>query len=447
MFTKLHIHNYKAIGPEPLDLDLAPITILVGRSGSGKSCVLEALALTAQSAVEDPQRHDLILSGSRLKLPIEGYQDYREPYRQICHAGSYDSPISVGFSWREAGDGEENQTFDYRWTRKGNESPRLDHCLGLDGSLFLRMWTDVKKTGSQGVVYTPHMEFRGKAIPDDLVRGSGADRVLSEKIVEAVRQMLLNAQKSPDLELAAASWEGTEVILEQLKTSLGGVHFLSSLRGADLMHTEPGPKVSFVGLHGENTVRLLASIDARTRKGYKALRRWAKEFGLPEIETGADGNQLKVVFADPHTHASMDLWQAATGSKQGLILAAHMLLSSEGSTLLVEEPDANMHPGYEKLLPALFAESTKGNRQVLATTHSEILVAAMGNAVRKGLLKPQDVAIYHLERDELGVRAERLDMSQKGNLAGWVKSFAEVEKDLFNEWYQELPEDGPEAGS
>lgn len=447
MFTKLHIHNYKAIGPEPLDLDLAPITILVGKSGSGKSCVLEALALTAQSAVEDPQRHDLILSGNRLKLPTEGFQDYREPFRFIYHALDPERPMSVGFAWAY-GAGTEERSLEYAWTRKGLEWAKLDHYLAEDGAPVLRFWSDISSEQGRNRSVKYNLELHGEKVPDNLVRAGGIDRVLSDTMLELTRlpkgetkDLGEKVVRMVDAAVSRSIEYQVEAALAKLKNALEGVQFLSSLRGEGLMQMDAGPKnVRFVGLHGENTVRLLSSIYAKTGKGYKALKPWAKQFGLPEIETGPDGNQLKVVFVDQHTGSSLELWQAATGSKQGLMLAAQLLLSPVDSTLLIEEPEANMHPGFEKLLPGLFAESAKGGRQVLATTHSEVLVAAMGNAVRKGDLMPNDVAIYHLERNNEGVKAERLNISEKGNLAAWVKSFAEVEKDLFNEWYDELPE-------
>ena len=447
MFTSLHIHNYKGIGPEPLEVDLAAVTVLVGRSGAGKSCVLEALALTAQSATEDPQRHDLVLSGSRLKLPTEGFQDYREPFKCIHYGCDPDRPLTVGFVWRCGHSTGETTALEYKWTRKGGRSPHLDHELASEGEPLLRLWTEVTSQTARGANKTTHVEIGGERIPSDIVQVGAVDRVLSQKLVDLVRP---NQRRAENLDeevsalveraFARADQERIEFVRDELAAGLGGVHFLSSLRGASLMHSDPGPKVSFVGLHGENTIRLLSSIDARTKAGFPRLKEWGKKFGLGDVETGADGNQLKVVFVDPASGTSLELWQAATGSKQGLTMAAQLLLSPPGSTLLLEEPEANLHPGYEKLLPELFADSIRGGRQLLVTTHSEILIAALGNAVRKGLLAPEDVAIHHLERGKTGVKAVPVDVTSKGNLAGWVKSFASVEKELFNEWYDKLPQ-------
>jgi hypothetical protein len=235
-----------------------------------------------------------------------------------------------------------------------------------------------------------------------------------------------------------------EFILEQLRAALGGVQMLSALRGTQLMHEDAGPKIQFVGSHAEHTIRLLASVHARTSPQADLLSGWAERFGLPRFVAAPDGNLLKCVFVDPVTGTPLQLWQAATGSRQGLTLATQLLLSPGGSTLLLEEPEANLHPGYERLLPELFGDALAGGRQVLATTHSEILVAALGAAVRRKLLDPKQVLVWHIDRDEDGVRAERLEIDEKGYLREWVRSFAAVEKELFDEWYDTLPSERDE---
>ena len=48
MLTRLQITNFKNIGDPGLDLEIRPLTILVGPNGGGKSSVLDAVALMAQ---------------------------------------------------------------------------------------------------------------------------------------------------------------------------------------------------------------------------------------------------------------------------------------------------------------------------------------------------------------------------------------------------------------
>lgn len=104
-----------------------------------------------------------------------------------------------------------------------------------------------------------------------------------------------------------------------------------------------------------------------------------------------------------------------------------------------------MHPQFEHSLAKLFAESVSGGRQLILTTHSEVLVAALGNAVRNRTagLTADRVAVWHLDRNQDGVSAKRISVSDKGYLYGWVKSFADVEENLFHEWAAGLPAEEP----
>ena len=49
MLQKLELRNFKGFRQQ--SFDLAPITVLVGRNGTGKSSVLQALAFLKQSSV------------------------------------------------------------------------------------------------------------------------------------------------------------------------------------------------------------------------------------------------------------------------------------------------------------------------------------------------------------------------------------------------------------
>jgi hypothetical protein len=192
---------------------------------------------------------------------------------------------------------------------------------------------------------------------------------------------------------------------------------------------------------------MLSSVQRKSRPEFRRLEAWAERFGLPTALPGwAGDNRLKIAFVDPVTKGPMELCDAASGSKQCLVLAAQLLLTKPGSTLLLEEPENNLHPRFEKLLPELFAESIASGHQILASTHSEVLIAALGNAVRKGLLRPDQVAIWHLTRDAEGIHPHEVRVSDKGYLDGWIESFSKVEQELFDEWAEGLPEVGDETG-
>jgi predicted ATPase len=452
VLTRLHVHNFKAIGPGPIEIELKPLTIFVGPNGSGKSSLLEAIALTAQSATEDPEHHDLVLSGSKVDFPAPESVEYREKYRSIYFALDMDKPLSVGveidiadlYSTKASTasiPSKAGPRASYRWTRQGKKWEIWHHTLDSGLINLFHLWRKLEKTNAHSASSTDWGEATGveaRPIPAHL------DRLLSRQLFldDAASLYSLQSQDRRDQVLPFI-----RDIHEKFYLKFQRVCFLSTLRGSQPMHTEVGPEVSFVGKHGEYTIRFLAAIQSKTTPIFSKLKDWAKEFNLADIEPGwAGGKILKVAFSDRATGVPLDIFNASSGSTQGLMMAAQLLLTMEGSTILIEEPENNLHPAFEKLLPRLFSDSIAKGHQVIASTHSEVLIAAIGNAVRKKALEAGQVAVYHLERDREGVRAERIDISDRGYLDGWVKSFAEVEKELFDEWYQGLPEEGEKGG-
>jgi energy-coupling factor transporter ATP-binding protein EcfA2 len=51
MLRRVRARNFKAIGDTGIDMELLPLTLLVGENGSGKSSILEAIGVFAQSAL------------------------------------------------------------------------------------------------------------------------------------------------------------------------------------------------------------------------------------------------------------------------------------------------------------------------------------------------------------------------------------------------------------
>src|SRR5436309_3347085 len=49
MLSQLYIANFKSIGDQGMNIQPKPLTVLTGANGSGKSSILEALCLLAQS--------------------------------------------------------------------------------------------------------------------------------------------------------------------------------------------------------------------------------------------------------------------------------------------------------------------------------------------------------------------------------------------------------------
>src|SRR6266566_4364472 len=67
MIRKVRVENYKSI-PD-LALDLGRVTVLIGANGSGKSNVLEAIALASAAAQDKLDNEFLVSRGIRVSEP------------------------------------------------------------------------------------------------------------------------------------------------------------------------------------------------------------------------------------------------------------------------------------------------------------------------------------------------------------------------------------------
>ena len=59
--------------------------------------------------------------------------------------------------------------------------------------------------------------------------------------------------------------------------------------------------------------------------------------------------------------------------------------------------------------------------------------------MHKGWLKPDDIAVYHIEKKKKGTTAKQLPLGREGYIRGWVPSYSKVEKQLLQEWAKTLP--------
>lgn len=406
--AKVTVGGFRAIGEE-VELDLAPLTVLVGPNGAGKSSVLQAIALTAQSAYAPANQFDLATSGPIVDLNGGRGEGGELRLEHLYHGGA--GAIAVELALGEGA--YPGASLRYRWART------------MDG-----IWT--QRFVVEGSKPLEVRSDRGSAGP------MVAQRVLSRRLIDGLGSLEVDRVNG------VPSFAAKELVPEctALFELLGRVALLTDLRGLGLSHRDAtGAAARYVGPHGEEVLRLISSVEVQSSPEYEAFRDWMRRFGMPRVSAGWAGrNELRVSYAGGG--GSLDVSNAAGGSRQGLLLAAQLLLTPSGSLLLIEEPENNLHPRWEKELAELFADAVARGQQLIVTTHSEVLVAALANAVRREdvPLDEDSVALWHLDRSEGGVAAERIPISARGNLASWVKSFAAVDDELFREWTDALPE-------
>lgn len=85
-------------------------------------------------------------------------------------------------------------------------------------------------------------------------------------------------------------------------------------------------------------------------------------------------------------------------------------LVQPGDTLIIEEPEAHLHPGAQADMAVILARLVRAGVRVIITTHSDWLLQEIGNLILEGLidevageqpswLRPEEVGAWHFQKD------------------------------------------------
>ncbi|MCZ9346551.1 DUF3696 domain-containing protein [Streptomyces sp. TRM76130] len=367
MITRLTLVNFKAFSR--LELPLGPLTLLTGLNSSGKSSVLQALALLLQSSnnagrglllngelVELGSARDVLhddfgpaedLTGSGAFAPVVGFvvEAHEAPVRFV---GRYD-PEEPDEDVMELLAGAESWPFlrgPFQYLHADRITPAVTYPrsrqIAIDrGFLGVR--------GEHTVNYLRHYGERG--VPDGPLRHPGASSPqLRDQTVAWMQELC------PGVNLQADAIEGTDYV--RLSYGFGGT----------------------------------AGINATRRR-----RPTNVGFGLTYA--------LPIVVA--------------------------CLTATPGSLILLENPEAHLHPKGQTRMAALISAATAAGAQLVVETHSDHVLNGVRIAVKQEALRPEDTAIHFFRGNGSGAEVITPGIDKDGMLAQWPQGF-------FDEWENSL---------
>lgn len=111
------------------------------------------------------------------------------------------------------------------------------------------------------------------------------------------------------------------------------------------------------------------------------------------------------------------------------------LSAQPGGLLLIENPEAHLHPQGQARIGELLARASAGDVQVLVETHSDHVLNGIRLAVHDGLISHQDVGMHFFQRSRdtskgpVDVFSPRID--PEGRIDNWPEGF-------FDQWDKSL---------
>ncbi|MDG4799324.1 AAA family ATPase [Micromonospora sp. WMMD980] len=395
------LENYRCFRDRQ-EIELAPVTVVLGKNNSGKSVLTRAPLViatgfdTTSTAPLDLDRLD--------PLPVDGFPDLifeQSTHGRFTLGVEVDGPASFGLEASIRYVDEDRLAYvsalHFATARQAVEF-RLQPSIELtdDGPLY-----EVREPGGQPTIRP--VDFRG----------------------------LLPRLPDSGFRWPHPPGEGP---------SIGPIRFLSAYRDRpSRQHRLPFGAPREVGEQGQEVYGILA--DDRARRSGELIERVNELLAhiVPEwrIEEVPVGPLWSTVLTRRGSSVQVNLADAGTGLAQVLPILVQCAideLRGEGVDPLqiVEEPEMHLHPAAHAALADLYLDTarTTGTR-FLVETHSETLLLRLRRRIAEGACQPGTVAVYVVHQQNGVSTVQRVAIDELGNLgAGWPDGY-------FSQDYQE----------
>ena len=112
-----------------------------------------------------------------------------------------------------------------------------------------------------------------------------------------------------------------------------------------------------------------------------------------------------------------------------------LLSSRQDALVLLENPEAHLHPKGQFQLGELMARAASCGIQIVVESHSDHVLNGIRIAVRQGILAPEQLCLYYLERnpqiDQISSQVISPHVDKNGRIDQWPDGF-------FDEWEKSL---------
>ena len=370
MLSMVELHSFKCF--EQLRLRIAPLTLLTGFNASGKSSVLQALALLHQTMTEHEWSTRLMLNGSSVRLGTVG---------EVSGRRGYSTVIEI-----------ENHRLDWVFTGDRSEMSLAVQQVGIDDNF----WDSPE-------------ELRHLLPPAHFIRpqGSGQNENATalDTLTNSLRRLTyITADRTAPKELHPLEDQ------HQFKTvGSQGENTVSLLyRGRD-----------------ERVLERLVLPDIPSLRLPQVEGQMRELFPGFELELQPAAQRSNFVHLGMRTSNSVDFHSpvhTGFGLTQVLPIVVGALSASEGDILLVENPEVHLHPAGQALMGQFLAKVALAGVQVIVETHSDHILNGVRVAVAaEKLLSADDVAIHFFGAAAAGVT--EISLNGSGGLSAWPPGF------------------------
>lgn len=386
MINELLFENFKLFGKTTRFSGLRNVNLLTGVNGRGKSSALQSLLLFKQTLLRSRSSRQVFLSGSFVDLGNAA---------DVKHVdASVTKPIRIGFRV---------------------DKTSYIYTLGISGENNQAL--DIKRFESSGNLQMS-IDIDDNTIFHDLVPETGKN----DKLVLPFQDVIyISAERiGPKMSFSPSSDDWIDK---------RGVHTIQ------MLYERQYDKVDDSIIEGMNDIFYDIDEDELSPAVNDVLNFWmTKMFGSSSATVSyieaANIYALGISTEQKGGKAVFKPTNVGFGYTYALPILIAGLTAPKGSILIVENPEAHLHPSAQSMITKFLGLVANCGVQVFIETHSEHILNALRVMVVQKNMEAQDINVMYFDR-ELENFFESIAIEDNGKLDHWPANFFDqAEKDL-----------------
>ena len=394
MITELRAQNFKS-WQDTGTLQFAPLTGLFGANSSGKTSILQVLLMLKQTVERPSDWNEPLYFGNEESLVNLGN------FGTVIHKHKQDLSLDISVSWKSSTAADINKYIRFYNLNVETLSPSQGD---RDRSEEISFSTNIARGVVNNSYYATDL-YRFDVQQPDLFRCYGV-RTARNQIMEI-----------------SSRFE------EEFENLFSRILYLGPLR------EHPRPRYTWAGDHpkgigqeGEKAISALLSGRIRHLSIDEQILNWLQRLELidtydlhPLSDTGRDYEFLVKKYKDG---PEVRLTDVGFGVSQVLPVLILCYYAPEGSILILEQPEAHLHPKVQSELADVLIDVVKNrNVQIILESHSAHLLHRLQRRIAEEQISADDTAFYFCQINDGTSEIERLKVDEYGNIRNWPQNF------------------------
>ena len=391
MITELRAQNFKS-WQDTDTLQFAPLTGFFGANNSGKTSILQVLLLLQQTVREENFNFPLNFGKGNNSLVNLGNFD------AVIHRHNKTFSLGISVSWRLPrkikirGNLTDSLSFSTTIIKKHEELMLERFCYTTSEYDLEIGWTDQGYRLKHNTIEVNPFRCYGVVNP-----------------IGPLEEFLPLQEAFEDLFFR--------------------IHYLGPLREHPRHHyIWEGDHPKSIGQEGEKAIPALLSGRIRHFPIDEQILSWLQRLELihsydlhPVSDTGKDYEFLVKQYKDG---PEVRLTDVGFGVSQVLPVLILCYYAPEGSILILEQPEAHLHPKVQSDLADVLIDVMKNrNVQIILESHSEHLLLRLMRRIAEEDISADQTALYFCQINDGTSEIERLNMDEYGNIRNWPQDF------------------------